>query len=371
MFNPDQKRLLALDGGGIMGMITLQFLKRMEDQLRPLSGRGADFRLCHFFDYIGDTSTGAIIAAGLSIGKSVDDMIEFYETCGKAMFRQAHWYQRFWFSFQAEPLRRKLQEVIGKKTLMEMQDSDELKSLLLVVMRNITTDSPWPITTNPAAKYNDRSLPYCNLKLPLWQLVRASTAAPTYFKPEKIPVGDKTYQFVDGGVTPYNNPAFLLFKMATRPEYRLKWPSGEEKMMLVSVGTGLAYAPAEETPEWGNNMVGIATTITSEVMRGIQVENDINCRAVGRCVSGCETDSELGAMMTGGLLSENRGALFLYARYDADISAEGLKHLRLEQIDPKSLKIDRVDRLPELKQIGQAAAERLSTWRGSSRPSCR
>jgi patatin-like phospholipase/acyl hydrolase len=52
MFNPKQKRLLALDGGGILGVMSLCILKRMEDQLRPHSGLGEDFRLCHFFDYI-------------------------------------------------------------------------------------------------------------------------------------------------------------------------------------------------------------------------------------------------------------------------------------------------------------------------------
>ena len=77
MFNANQKRLLALDGGGILGVMSLCILKRIEDQLRPLSGMDENFRLCHFFDYIGGTSTGAIIAAGLAIGKSCSELIDF------------------------------------------------------------------------------------------------------------------------------------------------------------------------------------------------------------------------------------------------------------------------------------------------------
>jgi uncharacterized protein len=53
-------------------------------------------------------------------------------------------------------------------------------------MRNVTTDSPWPVTNNPYAKYNARNRADRNLDLPLWQLVRASTAAPVYFPPEVV-----------------------------------------------------------------------------------------------------------------------------------------------------------------------------------------
>jgi len=64
-------------------------------------------------------------------------------------------------------------------------DSKRLKTLLLVVMRNHTTGSAWPVTNNPLARYNDPTLPDCNLKIPLWKLVRASAAAPVYFDPKR------------------------------------------------------------------------------------------------------------------------------------------------------------------------------------------
>ena len=356
MFNPDQKRMLALDGGGIMGVITLQFLKRMEDQLRPLSGRGENFRLCDFFDYIGGTSTGAIIASGLAIGKSVDELIRFYNESGRIMFTKASRYRRLWYAYHSGPLEKKLKEVIGTKSVLEMQQQRELKSLLLVVLRNATTDSPWPVTTNPKAKYNDPASPDCNMKLPLWQLVRASTAAPTFFKPETIKIGTQEFQFVDGAVTPYNNPAFLLFKLATLPQYNLVWPRGEDRMMLVSVGTGLAYGPTREASSHGKSLFHTATTITGEVMRGIQVDNDLNCRTVGRCMFGAEIDSELGTMMSDEPLSTNLGGQFLYARYDADVSAEGLEAMGLQNIDAKALRWDSVDRILDFKRIGEIAA---------------
>ena len=81
---------------------------------------------------------------------------------------------------------------------------------------------------NPLAKYNQQDRKDCNLRLPLWQLVRASTAAPTFFPPEIVTFAagiDREYQFVfvDGGVTTYNNPAYLAFQMATASPYKINW----------------------------------------------------------------------------------------------------------------------------------------------------
>ena len=106
--------------------------------------------------------------------------------------------------FEDDKLSQMLRDVIGEDTTL---GSEKLRTLLMIVLRNATTDSPWPLTNNPPAKYNDATRPGCNLKLPLWQLVRGSTAAPTYFPPEVIHI-NRDFIFVDGGVTMYNNPAF-------------------------------------------------------------------------------------------------------------------------------------------------------------------
>ena len=74
--------------------------------------------------------------------------------------------------------------------------------------------------------------------------MRASTAAPDYFEPERITVAQlpdhpPVYgDFVDGGVSPFNNPALQAFMYATIGGYQLKWPAGEENIFLVSVGSG-------------------------------------------------------------------------------------------------------------------------------------
>ena len=201
-------KILALDGGGIRGILTLEVLARMEEMLAETTGGGPAFRLCHFFDYVGGTSTGAIIAAGLARGMSAKELLDFYQKTGPAMFDRQFILKRWHALYKSEPLKKELQKTFGAETTLKPND---LECLLLAVTRNRTTDSPWPISSNPQAKYNNRSRPDCNLNIPLWQIVRASTAAPVFFPPEVIqwdPAdASKAFVFVDGGLTPYNNPA--------------------------------------------------------------------------------------------------------------------------------------------------------------------
>jgi patatin-like phospholipase/acyl hydrolase len=213
---PGPKKLLAIDGGGIRGMLALEVLQRIEDLLKAKSGR-ADFRLADYFDYIAGTSTGGIIAAGLATGMSVGEILAFYQEAGAQMFVKSNLLRRLRYKFEDEPLAVKLREVFGADATF---GSEKLQTLLLLVMRNATTDSPWPLSNNPYARYNARNRDDCNLSLPLWQLIRASTAAPTYFPPEVVMLSPGTangreFVFVDGGVTMYNNPAFQMFLMAT------------------------------------------------------------------------------------------------------------------------------------------------------------
>ena len=118
------RKLLALDGGGIRGVMTLQVLISMEEMLAEKRGQGENFRLCNFFDYIGGTSTGAIIAAGLAIGKSARFLSDFYKEVGPAMFEKAFILKRLKALYKSEPLTEKLQEVFGADTTL---DSDKLK----------------------------------------------------------------------------------------------------------------------------------------------------------------------------------------------------------------------------------------------------
>lgn len=346
------KRLLALDGGGIRGLISLELLARIEEHVRARSGGTVEV-LADYFDYIGGTSTGAIIAAGLSLGMSVDELRQFYISSGAEMFDKASWIRRFNYKYDDQRLAAKLRDVFGADTTL---GDARLRTLLLLVLRSATTDSPWPLSNNPRAKYNDNARNDSNLRLPLWQVVRASTAAPTYFPPEVVQVGQHAFVFQDGGVTMYNNPALQLFLMATLDEYRLGWQTGEDKMLLVSVGTGAAAeANANLAPDQMNLLYN-ASAVPSALMSSASVQQDMLCRILGRCRHGAAIDREVGDFVASrGLL---RPALFSYLRYNVDLSAGGLAGLGLGEIAPEHVqRLDSIDYIDELQTVGRAAAE--------------
>ena len=190
---------------GFGEIISIEVLAGIEAELRKSSGN-PKLVLADYFDYVAGTSTGAIIATLIALGHNTDEIRDFYLRSGAEMFHKARLWERFRTKFESDKLTQMLRDAIGEDTTL---GSDKLHTLLMMVLRNATTDSPWPLTNNPAPKYNDLTRPGCNLKLPVWQLLRASTAAPTYFPPEVIHI-DHDFIFVDGGVTMYNNPAFQL-----------------------------------------------------------------------------------------------------------------------------------------------------------------
>ena len=364
------RKLLAIDGGGIRGLISLGMLKELEQKLAQSEGGGANFRLGDYFDYVAGTSTGAIIAAGLARGMSVDELIQFYRDSGRNMFEKSRLFRRLKSFYTADPLRKQLEQVFGAETNLL---PEHLRCLLLVVTRNVSTDSPWPISSDPDARYNNPQRDDCNLLIPLWQLVRASTAAPIYFPPEFVKVGKQTFTFVDGGMTAYNDPAFLLYRMATHPAYQLGFKTGERKLLLVSLGTGMADKLGSDGDS--NIAVNLAG-LPSALMHTIQVDQDINCRTVGRCTYGTHIDRELQDLTCREKsfdcereeweqaeqtpVATDLGRAFLYARYNADLSAEGLGELKCGDMDPEKVqKMDGVEQIENLLKIGKAAGRQI------------
>jgi predicted acylesterase/phospholipase RssA len=250
------KRILALDGGGLRGILTLSYLAEIESILSDRHGGPENFRLSHYFDLIAGTSTGAIIAAALALGMSVSEIAKKYLDLGQRVFQKSWLRQGFVRAFYDEAgLIEELKQVYGAQTTL---GDPSLQTGLLIVTKRLDSGSTWPISNNPRGKYYDprpNSNVIANSAYPLWQIVRSSTAAPRFFDPEKIEisrgksgetpvVGD----FVDGGVSPFNNPALQAVMYATLEGYRIGWPTGADKLLVVSIGTGsrdLKVAPAK------------------------------------------------------------------------------------------------------------------------------
>lgn len=354
----DSKRphkILTLDGGGIRGALSVEVLSKIE---KIVQDKGAD-TLSDYFDYIAGTSTGAILAAGLSLGWRVEKLREFYENQGSAMFDKASLIKRLRYRYDDEPLAALLQKEIGADVRL---NSDKIKTLLMMVMRNATTDSPWPLSNNPYAKYNNPERPDNNGLIPLWQLVRASTAAPVYFPPEYVKVGENEFLFVDGGVTCYNNPSFQTFLMATTEPYGLNWQTGEDQLLVVSVGTGFNPIADDNLESNDMNILYNASRIPSALMNAASAEQDFLCRTFGNCLWGESIDGEIGDMCsTHGSLCRGPVAdkLFTYVRYNAELTTSGLKRLGLTDIHPDDVNsLDSIDGVPDLQRVGRAVADK-------------
>ena len=108
-----------------------------------------------------------------------------------------------------------------------------MRTGLCIVVKRADTQSTWPLINHPRGEFFEK-----NRHIPLWQAVRASTAAPTYFQPHSIDLGDETGAFVDGGVSMANNPALLALQVATLSGFPFRWPTGQDNLLLVSIGTG-------------------------------------------------------------------------------------------------------------------------------------
>lgn len=345
------KRLLALDGGGIKGVFSLEILARIESQLREKTGN-PKLVLADHFDYMAGTSTGAIIATCLSWGTSVAEVQHLYTNRAIEMFHAAPLYRRFWNKFDASALVGVFKDLFsedGQGKVPALLGTEKLRTLLALVMRNHSTGSPWPVSNNPAAKFNDPSLPECNLKLPLWQLVRASTAAPVYFPPETIVFGDRKQVFVDGGITPYNNPALLLFLMATLPAYKLGWETGVDKMLLVSIGTGRVSTGTGALRGEQMNMLFHALSLPDALMDSINSEQDMICRTIGYCRVGEDIDSELGDFrdVPPAQIGQRQ---FTYLRYDHAYTQEEMESAK--QYGKSGLSLDNLRLMPFLQKIG-------------------
>ncbi len=255
------KRILALDGGGARGMISLALLAEIEAKLRKKLGK-PDLVLADYFDLIGGTSVGAMIGTLLALGKDVAYVRDRFEKWAPRIFKQSTFnFGIISTMYDARVLRGLVQQEVRDWTMR----TSELKTGLCIVSKRVDTGSVWPVINNPRDPYFEGRPAKGNLPArigngdyTLLDLIRASTAAPRYFSPKRIRIfkGPGTYEglqeglFVDGGVSPHNNPALQLFMMAGISGYNLggadlkngekprPWALGAEKLMIVSVGTG-------------------------------------------------------------------------------------------------------------------------------------
>ncbi len=222
--NPAGKKLiLSLDGGGVRGILTVAMLAELE----KLTGKTCP----QMFDMVAGTSTGAIIAAGIGLGLSAQELLDdVYRTRLPQAFQsqpQGIWlYLRYLLGglrnlYDLEPFVESLAPfAAGKKV------SDFSKPIVFLSTRDVRTANTYFIVSSGpgAARFRD---------WPVSGAVAASGAAPVYFAPV---LGN----LIDGGVGLNGNPCFAATVEA------LEYIGASEgftanNVILFSLGTG--YSP--------------------------------------------------------------------------------------------------------------------------------
>jgi predicted acylesterase/phospholipase RssA len=232
--------VLAIDGGGIRGVIPAMVLAEIEMR----TGR----RASELFDLVAGTSTGGILALGLTKpgrdGRpeyAAEDLVSLYEEEGRTIFDRSLWHRFVALEnlldekFPADGLEKVLDRCFGKALL------SEATAEVLVTAYELETRQPWFF-----ARYKARDSKRKGWNFPMKDVARATSAAPTYFEPWELKTSRPPGALIDGGMFA-NNPA-----MCAWVEARKLYPAARDTV-VVSLGTGQNTRPIHfrEAKTWG------------------------------------------------------------------------------------------------------------------------
>lgn len=367
--NDKPKRILSLDGGGIKGILTLGILKEVETQVKK-KYEGKYKSLGEYYDLICGTSTGAIIASGLAIGKSVDEMIKIYLNLGGEIFGKGRKWKmiprdwktvRAFFneSYSSNNLEKYLKRELGEYTTIG--DTEKIKCGLAINSKRADTYSLWAVSNHRDGKYYN-----ANSHLKLWELCRASSAAPYYFKPKILNLYTRQgvafdAAFIDGGVSLANNPAWMAFLTATVGSFGFKWTTGVNNIHITSVGSGKCIKrdnPYEliniKAFAWASKLAELFMTDALEL-------NQILLEGIGKNVGHSYfvdsqfSDTEFPPFF------DIQQQLFSFERHNIDIAQKSLSNLGFKFDNKKieSLKeMDYYENMEDMLSIGESYAKK-------------
>ncbi|MBZ5607151.1 MAG: patatin-like phospholipase family protein [Acidobacteriia bacterium] len=233
-------KILAIDGGGIRGIIPALLLAELE--------RRTGQPIARLFDLVAGTSTGGILALGLTIPKTpaaplyrAQQFVEMYAREGPRIFSRSLWHRLTACDHLIQPkysaggIQQVLEEYFGDARLRDAATQ------VLITSYEIEQSFPFFFRSSMARERMDYDFPARDV-------ARATSAAPTYFEPMKLLTGTVPdhYTLIDGGVFA-NNPAAcaLVEARTTHP--------GARDFLVVSLGTGELNRslPYDGTRNWG------------------------------------------------------------------------------------------------------------------------
>lgn len=264
--------ILSIDGGGIRGIIPAVVLTQLE---AALTKKGKTKPLYSYFDMIAGTSTGAIIAAGLTCphpdgskskpAANAQQLTDLYVQHGPEIFKQtllSNLRSGFGLGeerYDASPLENILRTMLGEKSTLD-------KALTKVLMTGYDIQNRCAVFMTNADDDNAH--------FRFWEAARGSSAAPTYFEPALVDIVEtpaktdvKTVALVDGG-TFANDPALAAYIEGRKID---KWENDD--IVILSIGTGsqnrpIPYQQAKNWGAWGWIDPSNDTPLISVLMQG-------------------------------------------------------------------------------------------------------
>lgn len=217
---PKTFRVLSIDGGGIKGLYSAKILERFESTF--------DCRLADYFDLVCGTSTGGLIALGISLNIPMQEISQFYCDEGSKIFpsknaRLGFLKQIFWRSkYDSEELKTALTKIFGDRILADSN------CLLCIPAFSLTDGRPFIFKYDHVEGNlsRDNKTRYVDIAL-------ATSAAPTYFPIVSLSAYDYK-QFIDGGIYA-NNPTLIGVVEALR--YFVGKGNQFQKLQVMSVAS--------------------------------------------------------------------------------------------------------------------------------------
>jgi uncharacterized protein len=370
------KSILSLDGGGYRGILTLAYLEKIEALLREKKGNN-NLVLADCYDLIGGTSTGAIIASLLSIGKPVADIIALYKELGKVVFgKRRHFYiPRSWKNARAlmkSSYHSHVIEKLLKDNLMDaahkdilISDTRNIRCGIVIISKRADTYSLWTVPNHPDGKYYE-----ANKHLALWELCRASSAAPYYFSAKELKLKTRSKKsfdtaFIDGGVSLANNPAFQLFLVATIPSFGFNWQTGENNIYITSVGTGNGVKVEAVKDILNQRTIHWASKIPDLFMTDALEMNAIIMNLIGRNFGDQDIiDSQYDDLKD---MNYMPNRLFSFTRFNQKLTVDDLKNalgvIKTQAQVNSLVEMDHFEHLDTLWEIGRKAAGKVTLER--------
>lgn len=227
--------ILAIDGGGIRGLIPAKVLAELE---RELKRQNPDKPLYEYFDLICGSSTGAILAIAIALGIPANDLVRFYKDHAQDIFPR--WYLKvlprksraiLTSIYSNKILRQKLKEIYTEANGGQTPLINDLKTKVCIPVFNGNDGQINVIKTKHCENF------FRDYKLPAHEVALSSASAPVYFPPHTFSFSNEfgegvNVNMIDGGIFA-NNPSLIGILEATE---KLNYDFSD--LRLLSLGTG-------------------------------------------------------------------------------------------------------------------------------------